>query len=453
METFGSFQELGNHVKGQIAEDTVNMSSDEGNIYHYIIESLKSKPRGLDEIIAFVSSRQFETKDIEIAVQFMRNNGVLSCSAQAPVVYWLTIPYSQLKNTAPHPATTGYAPRKHKEPPVVEKNPNTTINRNDNIDVAIFKAMQDHKPRSASEIAKILVEYGYDSSIVKNRVITLMKRKTWFDRQERGGKDTTYTLKKTRTAADDTKPTTDETNDSQESVPQSLEDLKGTVFYKETHEVTPVIAVDPPANENPKEVEISEGIAVQSDDPVIEAIWKVVQDHQWYTASDIITLLEAANHFAKASTIRSQISVLKGYGWFKERAGKNIGHKRTECYLQLYERVRHPKTNVLMSDYVPNKKVSASKEPNLPVPAPSEMGQTSNVVNKEVLVPTSKNLFEYQIFLKGVAFTMKEFNEVLEFIQNSVITQPTSLIEVQCKIKGVEFTGSELKEILKLAEQ
>ena len=472
MEKFTSFGDLGKFVKEQ-KPSAVFSDFDAETVYHEIVNALKmGKPRSIEELVKYVSARGYDKITIETAVYFMRNNGVLSCGTVEPVVYWLTIPYSQMTHPTKLP-DRGYAPRKQKDPEVLM---NTTkhhnIQKGDDLDLAIWKAMQDYKPRSASEIAKILHEYGYDGSITKNRVITLMKRKTWFDRKEKGGQDTKYVLKKTcQNPSLTTDPVDEKDSDTDmKEIPSTLDDLKGTVFYpktnhqSETHQdaniqmnLSPVIAGKQTIN---KKTEYT----INHRDPIHVAIWKITQDRESYLIDDIIVLVRAAEHFATPGSIRQKISHLNTqYGWFDTKKTDGSGKK----IYTLKSNVRDPQTGELMSVVVSKldekndnpvsvNKSTETKVQEKPESIPDEKFTESmpveNVV-EPVLIPqltTQPLLFEVQFKLKGISFSKEDFMEVLKFARSikGDMEQTNSLIEVSYKIKGVDFTASELKHIV-----
>ena len=460
-----SLKDLAELIPSQIPEKAakaVYLEDDpyQNPIYQRIIKALSSgKPRTMQEIQDFVRPVEQDPSVVEQAVFFMRNNTDIGESVESPKLYWLTKPHSQMFRGT---KIIGYAPRKQKEPDILMNTAKEKgISSKDSLDLAIWKVMQDRGARSASDIAKILIEYQFDGSAVKNRVITLMKRKTWFDRIERAGHDTTYVLKKTCQMPNEARQEESEQMSVNET-PESLEDLKCTVFDPATRKAAPE-----PVPEALASFPDATALTIGPTDTIPTLIFKVMADGNEYSVADVVTLILAARSDVKQSSIQSCFSTLKSRSrWFIERKLKqgeiSNASQRVSVY-KLKKDVKHPsqdetmleycqqlqevtsvavnKTQVVLSDNAKPSDVSVKQDE-------SEAIQTTEAIQTNV--EQTPVLFEGFVNLKGKRFTVAKAIEIGSFGKKFLQEANTSFMEdFKLKVSEVEFTIQELVQIAK----
>lgn len=184
------------------------------------------------------------------------------------------------------------------------------------LDEAIRALMVDGKPRSAMEVAKILIKDGqWERQVVKNRLMVLVQRPDMYDRRNGkvGSKDVQYTMKRAYANSVKTAMASKEKKETPVKEPIAKSTVKETEM-----KAKPVIksqlaeAFDKAHAKAPRVTDVD--LKVSKDDSVNLAIWKVMHDGASYSAQDVAILVEHLD--IKGSTISARMSTLVLNGWF-----------------------------------------------------------------------------------------------------------------------------------------
>jgi len=244
-----------------------------------------------------------------------------------------------------------------------------SINKEDHIDLAIWKLMADRTGRTATDIADALHKYGFARELAVSRAKALMRRQ-WFERKEgKGG--TKYVLKgsvpmpkpNNIVADENFMPTADELsqapvmeernpllniNAEPEDYKAGLDNLLGGLMsgapvnlYGEQNNYKVFPNIGDAISEEPAAAVVEGNRLEHKIDPeegVLTCIWKTMVDFQEYTIPDIVMLLEAIG--VKPSTTRLKFSEADKLGWFGMRTEKVNG--RNTNYYVMHARIMMP---------------------------------------------------------------------------------------------------------------
>ena len=256
------------------------------------------------------------------------------------------------------------------------------ISLSDGMDRAIWKVMQDRKPRSCIDISKVLEVFGFDVPMVRSRVVTLMMRK-WFDRND-AFKPTMYRMRKdVKVPAKEVLTAETITIDRPTTVtakpPHSIAKMvKDQLALNKAHVAKPVpspmvaemLRHTPALNNAPTTavtVPVVKHYPILPEDSLKVRIWKIMQDGSEFTGGEI-ALLVCENEYTKESVYallnamhtESPPVTLKNYGgvvWFSRRVTTVVGNRRDKYVYKLLPSIPMPVNNVCRPARVKEEKV------------------------------------------------------------------------------------------------
>lgn len=374
----------------------------------------------------------------------------------------------------------GYKPRKFKQEEWVDlRKSKDMIQSTDDLDTAIFKCMNDFKERTIDQIAGILLEHGMNQVLVKNRVVTLQRRKIFFDRIERHKKVYLRLKKHVKSF--------NEVVDNQKEEEEEMSNLIG---------MTPSQAMSfplPNLNDSnkgldkvitgPKKEEVnSTECVVENGDHLKLVIWKIMKDYEYYSVADIKLLVQ--EYGFKPGTISFAINSCKhDDNWFdiikkpSQDTNRVVEHYRLKRKVTAPTKVNHPRVVVaVVKDIEPVTVKNTNVEDNVntqpktlnqdisektlsplsPYPT-SGFKSSSQIFDMEdapkflnVAQPTP--LIQYNVKIKDIDFTLEELkviNDQLKDIGDSLIRFGSGLVKQTIRIKGVEFNSLEIQQLIK----
>jgi hypothetical protein len=214
------------------------------------------------------------------------------------------------------------------------------INKNEGLDVCIWKLMADRVGRTKSEIADELIPHGFNRKQIENRAESLMRGGKWFERDEIKSRGITkYILRR------ECRMPTSETGSAPEQQPQTeergkhrrpksaiktamQEALEKAVKNTEQKQTELPINPEPAA---PTVIETETKATPQPDlkNGLSSTIWDVMADFKEYTREEIIMMMESLG--ANPATARLRLKELENTGWFDVRQETKEG-KKTHYY-------------------------------------------------------------------------------------------------------------------------
>lgn len=397
--------------------------------------------RTIDEFVLALINYNIPYDTVASAVSKLHIEGVLSKSSIT--VQGKSVDTFRLK---PVTGTTRITvrPRKQREMDPIMKAPELgTVNKEEGMDVCIWKVMQDRKTRTPDEIAAILATYGFERKPVKERVVSLMKQKTWFDRKERGGRDVAYVLKKTCQM-----PVVANKQEAPALTAQQTANLREENDAREEvglPAITPEEKAQDLQSVFKEEAGITELPKIEPSDTLDVAIWKVMSDRKPYSSGDLILLL-ADLPFTKTE-IYNMVGRKNLAGWF------DVTKKNASSRGQYYT----------LRQSVPMPFQQSATRPHVSIPEQTNLGSEpmhhSNVEKAPVGL-FKHPLLEIKIKLKGMEFTIPELHEIVEAFRIHAfemrdVGQSSALVKrnTSVYVQDVEFTLDEVHQVIALMEK
>jgi hypothetical protein len=319
--------------------------------------------------------------------------------------------------------------KKFKLPETASIDPNGKIVISEGADIAIWKLMQDRNWRTAKQILAMLQEFGFEKAVADKRLTKYTNSKSWFDR--RGvGSATEYRLK------------------NGVKLPLPSDAPTGPVLVPEPNPLPTTVAahVEAPVEEVLSVIENTmpeqkiEPVKIDGTEDVIEAIWKVMADRKFYTASDLTVLL--TDYGFRASQISPVMTRMHQQELFvrtKVPTGAKTGPKHAYAY-QLVEGAVMP----IKAKKTGPKPLQEQTQQELP-----EMHQLVKPV--PVVIDDEAPLLNIAISIKGHHLTIAQFVQLAIDLKamgfGGPAVQKPSLIETQYTIENKMFTRSELKDL------
>lgn len=416
--------------------------------------------RTIDEVVEQLKSTEVDIELIAPTMKWLNNAGWFTKiqPASGSCIY-------TLKKGIPMPSPEhekAASPKRRLEDLPHDINREGVICQSEGIDVSIWKAMSDRKPRTATEIGDILSEFGFDRVVIKDRAITLMRR-GWFTRNERHG-GTYYVMKKGIQMPKVVKPAAEE---------QLLRRSSDVVAKS-----GPVVRIVP----NPTPGVVSKPTppapTLNMADGIFVSIWKVMSDYKPYTAAEIMLLLGEIGFNTNSVSARiSQLNIT--YQWFDVT---KIRGQRAVAYT-LNKSIPMP-TGPNLSDVVAAKtamtNTTKSAQPVTEQKKEQPVKASASTANNQqrtfsVAIPTDGRpakedesapvpLVEVSVRIKGTSLTFAEAEEITRQLiasgyssnnsngfQKTLLESP--LFGVSVTIKGKQFTTNELREVVRQLQQ
>lgn len=347
------------------------------------------------------------------------------------------------------------------------------------LDQAIWTACRDRKPRTAQAIAMLLENKGFRKDVVRERVLTLFRHKTWFTRDERSD-GVYYALMKTCKSPDGELP-----KGNKEAIPEFGKPVGKPV---EIPTPNPIMAdalsavraqlhTAPvqPAPQEPSDTESEEANAIPEGKEEAESspttlytlrksdswpvmIVKCLADRKWQGTGDVIRTLETMVGFDKpknGTNIYNHINVMKRTGILDHAPGER-GHlyRLSECFDVVKYLESNGQRTLAMCMKTSN---SFSAHQPHPVVLPDVPARENTPMPIAPTIPEStvtQPLLAVRVEILGVPFTSKEIKAILPTLIDLAAEDPLDddgdilVVERIVRVKGIELNQQRAVELL-----
>jgi hypothetical protein len=309
---------------------------------------------------------------------------------------------------------------------VSKPDPKAVIRFEDGMDVGIWKAMSDYKPRIVKELRAILSEYKFDAKLVDRRIDTLIRTNRWFERLSIPG-GVAYRLRK----------------DFPMPKPENFQPVDKVLLVPETV-VQETLNPEPEPKVEAARVDYSGTMA--EDDHLNTLIWKAMSDGKPYKSEDVIALVQAVRPAQSVKTIQNRVSLLGTQGWF------DITKAGWSNTWTLKPEIKNPDLKIDTLTKARVQKMQAAFAITTTEKEEVQMTQSTLVKVKAAEPVSAAPLIDLSIRIKGQPFTFAECTTLVQELRQlgygGVNPKSTTLVQQAVTIKDLDFIGSELDTLV-----
>lgn len=392
-----------------------------------------NKSSSLNEVAKALSVYNFGLDDLLAALQSLSVDGVVSIDTYSV--------NGKIDNiyTYRGEVSSGNKPRTFKLPENINhinKDPDM-IQTTDDLDTAIFKVMKDRQERTLDQIGGVLFEMGYNLLQAKDRVVTLQKRKIFFDRLEKHNGIYLRLKKHVKTfnkenVIESIEPPSMLTDLTREFTPPTPPVTKGTKTTSDIVTKTGVSSVKP-FNYDP-----NKGSKL---DHILVYVWHVMQDRQWYSSNDIFILLQ--DHGVNLQRVYSVMNIaMDRLEWFEVKKQKQTNDKTVTRPINHYrlKESKLPENLEILSKHLVFETIDKPIADTFTLP-----NKISPVIKEPIVKDKDVLLRKAPIITSG----NNETDNLVSALKLKQLTEDTPLVQVSFKIKEIDFTMSEVEQLYK----